>query len=148
MKRRQLARMLCTATNAHYGQFDRSGLPYIFHPIRVMQLLNTDDEELQCIALGHDLLEDTDVTQGQLIQLFSPRIVEGIHALTKFPSDTLESYKAKVKANPDARRVKLCDLQHNMDLTRLNKLTKRDVERMAEYTTFYQELLEIRHEPT
>jgi (p)ppGpp synthase/HD superfamily hydrolase len=111
-----------------------------------MQLLNTDDEELQCIALGHDLLEDTDVTQGQLIQLFSPRIVEGIHALTKFPSDTLESYKAKVKANPDARRVKLCDLQHNMDLTRLSKLTKRDVERMAEYTVFYRELLEMDHE--
>jgi GTP diphosphokinase / guanosine-3',5'-bis(diphosphate) 3'-diphosphatase len=142
MKRKLLARMLAYATHAHRDQFDRSGMPYILHPITVMTYLNTLDEELQCIALGHDLLEDCDVSQGGLIELFTPRIVDGIWALTKFPADTLETYKAKVKRNSDAIRVKLCDLQHNMDVTRLYKMNDRDVQRMAEYAQFYRELLE------
>ena len=142
MKRRYLARMMCWAVHAHRNQFDRAGMPYILHPIAVMQYLDTDDEELQCIALGHDLLEDTDTTQGQLIQEFTPRIVEGIQALTKFPGESYDSYRLKVKSNPDAVRVKLCDLRHNMDLTRLTKMTPRDVERTAEYAAFYRELLE------
>lgn len=142
MKRKLLARMMAYATHAHRDQFDRSGMPYILHPITVMQLLDTQDEELQCIAIGHDLLEDCDVSQGGLIELFTPRIIAGIWALTKFPAHSLEDYKAQVKRNADAVRVKLCDLQHNMDLTRLHKMNDRDVQRMTEYAQFYRELLE------
>lgn len=144
MKRRQLARMLAVATQAHANQFDRAGLPYILHPIKVMQLLKTDDEELQCIALGHDLIEDTGMTPLDLEDLgFSKRVVEGIWALTRSPNQLQSLYQLQVMANPDAVRVKLCDLQHNMDLTRLTKMTDRDVERTAEYARFYRDLLEI-----
>jgi (p)ppGpp synthase/HD superfamily hydrolase len=59
MKGEQLSRMLVLATNRHDGQFDKGGNPYILHPLKVMHYLKTDDEELMCIALGHDLVEDT-----------------------------------------------------------------------------------------
>ena len=57
-----LDRMLLLATTAHAGQFDRGGKPYILHPLAVMHLLGTTDEELMCIAVGHDIIEDTKTT--------------------------------------------------------------------------------------
>ena len=66
-KGEMLGAMLLLATNAHAGQFDKGGNPYILHPLRVMSFLKTDDEELQCIALGHDVIEDTSVTYRDLI---------------------------------------------------------------------------------
>lgn len=118
MKGQMLSQMLMLATYKHMGQLDKSGQSYILHPITVMQLLSTKDEELQCIALGHDLLEDTNTTQSELIETFTSRIVEGIRALTRFPAQSYADYKEQVKANRDAIFVKLCDLQHNMDPTR------------------------------
>jgi (p)ppGpp synthase/HD superfamily hydrolase len=118
MKGELLHKMLMLASYKHAGQLDKSGQPYILHPITVMYLLYTTDEELQCMALGHDLLEDTNTTQSELIEHFTPRIVEGIRSLTRFPSETYAEYIEKVKRNPDAVRVKLADLQHNMDPTR------------------------------
>lgn len=118
MKGGMLSNMLILATYKHGGQVDKSGQPYILHPLTVMHLLYTDDEELQCIALGHDLLEDTNTTLAYLTDLFTPRIVEGILALTRPPGLSYTLYKAQVKTNPDAIRVKLCDLQHNLDPSR------------------------------
>ncbi len=118
MKGEMLSNMLMLATYKHAGQVDKSGQPYILHPITVMQLLYTDDEELQCIALGHDLLEDTNVTVQALQEHFTPRVVEGILALTRPPGLSYYLYMAQVKTNPDAIRVKLCDLQHNLDPSR------------------------------
>ena len=143
MKRRELSHMLWLATTCHNNQFDRAGMPYILHPIQVMHLLNSNDEELQCIALGHDLLEDCNITAEDLrLYGFSERIIVGIVALTKLEDEPLVTYKERVKANPDAVRVKLCDLQHNSLLYRLNAIKPRDIERMADYVLFYQELLE------
>jgi GTP diphosphokinase / guanosine-3',5'-bis(diphosphate) 3'-diphosphatase len=141
MKGSMLSNMLMLATYKHCGQVDKSGQPYILHPITVMQLLYTDDEELQCIALGHDLLEDTNTTQGELIRIFTPRIVEGIRTLTRFPAQTYAEYKVQVKTNPDAVRVKLCDLQHNMDPSRKYVLPRSLHKR---YTEFFRELVVLR----
>ena len=61
-----LGKVLVLATNAHAGQFDRGGKPYILHPLKVMHYLKTDDEELQCIALLHDVIEDTSTSWKDL----------------------------------------------------------------------------------
>jgi (p)ppGpp synthase/HD superfamily hydrolase len=140
-KGEMLDRMLVIATNAHAGQFDRGGAPYILHPLRVMSFLKTDDEELQCIALGHDVIEDTAATYKDLRDSgISERVIDGIRALTKVPGETLDEYKARVFANPDAMQVKLCDLRHNTDIRRLKGVTEKDIARMAKYHTFYLEI--------
>ena len=139
-----LSVMLVIATNAHNGQFDRSGKPYILHPLKVMHYLKTEDEELQCIAIGHDLLEDTDVTIASLREAgISERVIVGIQALTKMPGETPDEYKARVKANADAIKVKMCDLRHNSDIRRLKGITEKDIQRTIKYQEFYKELREL-----
>jgi (p)ppGpp synthase/HD superfamily hydrolase len=142
MKRGEmLAKMLLLATNAHAGQFDLGGTPYILHPLKVMHYLKSDDEELQCIAIGHDVIEDTHTTFINLIDAgMSPRVVGGIRALTKQRGESYEEYKEKVFANRDAMKVKLCDLRHNTDIRRLKGVNEKDLNRMAKYQRFYLEI--------
>jgi (p)ppGpp synthase/HD superfamily hydrolase len=136
-----LNKMLVLATNRHAGQFDRGGNPYILHPLKVMYYLKSNDEELQCIALAHDLIEDTDTTYSELVEMgFTDRIVVGIMALTKVPGETHDQYKARVKANKDAVLVKMCDLRHNTDIRRLKGVTEKDMARLARYNQFFLEL--------
>jgi (p)ppGpp synthase/HD superfamily hydrolase len=144
MKRGEmLASMLVLATNAHAGQFDRGGNPYILHALKVMHYLKSNDEELQCIALGHDVIEDTATTYQDLRDAgMSERVIAAIRALTKVPGQTYEEYKASVFANEDAMRVKICDLRHNTDIRRLKGVTDRDIERVARYHGFYVELMQ------
>lgn len=133
--------MLVLATNRHAGQFDRGGLPYILHPLKVMHYLKSDDEELNCIAIGHDVVEDTDTSFEELRGLgFSERIISGIAALTKQNGESYEEYKEKVKANSDARKVKMADLRHNSDIRRLKGVTEKDLARVERYHRFYIEL--------
>ena len=136
-----LGKMLVIVTNAHAGQFDRGGAPYILHPLKVMHYLKSDDEELMVMALGHDVIEDTDVTYADLREAgISERAIRGIAALTKLPGQTLAEYKVGVFANPDARRVKMADLRHNTDIRRLKGVTEKDIARMAKYHEFFMEL--------
>jgi (p)ppGpp synthase/HD superfamily hydrolase len=144
IKGEMLDKMLLLATNAHHGQFDKGGNPYILHPIRVMSFLKTDDEELQCIALGHDVIEDTKVTYAELRESgMSQRVIDGIRALTKQSGQTLEEYKESVFSNVDAMRVKLCDLRHNSDIRRLKGVTDKDIDRMSKYHKFYLEIQNV-----
>jgi (p)ppGpp synthase/HD superfamily hydrolase len=142
MKRGEmLAKMLVLATNAHDGQFDKGGAPYILHPLKVMHYLKTNDEELQCMALGHDVIEDTRVTYRDLADAgISVRVMSGIKALTKQPGQTLDEYKEGVFANRDAMLVKSCDLRHNSDIRRLKGVTEKDLARIAKYHQFYMEI--------
>ena len=109
-----------------------------------MYMLEAQDEELQCIALGHDIVEDCDVTYTQLRELgFTERVIEGIRCLTKVPGETYEEYKLKVKGNTDAVRVKIADLRHNTDVRRLKGLSDKDINRMQRYFQFYMELVDL-----
>jgi (p)ppGpp synthase/HD superfamily hydrolase len=140
-KGEMLNKMLVLATNRHAGQFDRGGNPYILHPLKVMYYLKTDDEELQCIALAHDLIEDTDTTFAELKDMgFTDRVIEGIRCLTKMPGESYDDYKQRVKENRDAVKVKMCDLRHNTDLRRLKGVTEKDMARMEKYHRFFMEL--------
>lgn len=140
-KGQMLASMLVLATNAHAGQFDRGGNPYILHPLKVMHYTKSQDEEIQCIALGHDLLEDTKTTFRDLFEAgMSKRVIDGIIALTKMPGQDYQEYKIAVKANRDAVIVKMADLRHNSDIRRLKGVSDKDIERIAKYQKFYWEL--------
>ena len=141
-KGEMLNKMLVIATNAHQNQFDKGGSPYILHPLAVMYLLDNPDEEQQCIALGHDIVEDCGITYLELAEAgITERIIAGIRALTKVPGETHEEYKAKVKANPDAVKVKIADLTHNTDIRRLKGVSQKDMARMERYFHFYMELI-------
>ena len=139
-----LSKMLVLATNRHAGQFDKGGKPYILHPLAVMHLMDDADEEQQCIAVGHDVVEDCGVTYSELRELgFTNRIIEGIRCLTKIPGESYEEYKEKVKSNPDAVKVKKADLTHNTRIERLKGVTPKDMARMERYFHFYMELVAL-----
>lgn len=137
----RLATMLMFCTEKFDGKFDKGGKPYILHCLTVMHKLKTEDEELQCIALGHDVVEDCGVSYAELRELgMSERIVHGIRCLTKTTGETYEEYKEKVKSNPDAVLVKMQDLRHNSDIRRLKGVTEKDILRITKYHKFYLEL--------
>jgi (p)ppGpp synthase/HD superfamily hydrolase len=140
-KGEMLGRALVLATNAHSGQFDKGGSPYILHPLKVLYYIKSDDEELQCIAILHDVIEDTNTKYSDLYAAgFSERIVTGVRALTKQPGQTLDEYKEVIFANNDAMLVKLADLRHNSDIRRLKGITEKDIIRLSKYHHFYMEI--------
>lgn len=104
------------AYRAHDGQVDRSGVPYIFHPIHLAEQM---DDEISCTAaLLHDVVEDTDVTLEELTHEFPPAVTEAVALLTHDPSSDYFDYVRKIKKNPIAKKVKLADLAHNSDEVR------------------------------
>ena len=137
-----LGRMLVLAANGHAEQYDRGGKPYILHPLKVMHYLKSENEELQCIALGHDLVEDTYITETILRQNgMSERVIEAILVLTKIEGESYDAYKIRVLSSVDAMKVKMADLRHNTDIRRLKGVTEKDIARVAKYHTFYMEIL-------
>ena len=106
------------AYNAHHGQFDKGGMPYIFHPIHLAERM--DDEYSTCVALLHDTVEDTDVTIEQLEQEFPREVVDAIRLLTHAEGVEYFDYVRAIRKNPIAVKVKLADLAHNSDPTRVS----------------------------
>ena len=120
------------AKEAHAGQTDKAGLDYILHPLQVAAEMTTDEEK--AVALLHDIIEDTDVTANELLAKGLPdNIVEAVKALTKKHNQNYAAYLAGVKKNRLATAVKLADLKHNSDLSRLEKITQKDRERAEKY---------------
>jgi (p)ppGpp synthase/HD superfamily hydrolase len=111
--------MIIIATEAHCGQKDKAGKPYILHSLWVMNMLakTHSDMDLLCIAVGQDLLEDTDIDKLKS-NGFKSRVVDGIISLTKQEDETYTQYRNKVLANKDAMRVKFYSLSYFMDLNR------------------------------
>lgn len=145
-KNTMLNTMIAIAAVAHAGQFDKAGRPYILHPLKVMHYLKTNDEELECIGVGHDLFEDTNVTEDFLRSNgISERVITAIKCLTKVEGETYEQYKEKVKSNVDAIVVKMQDLRHNSDIRRLHGITEKDIKRTAKYHALYEELKLLVH---
>lgn len=141
MKQELLNAALKFATEKHEGEYDFGGKPYILHVLRVIQNTNSDDEEILCIAILHDVIEDTNATYHDLRNIgMTERIVEGVRALTKVPGQTYEEYKIAVKSNPDAVIVKMADINDNTDLKRLKGVTEKDLKRTIRYYSFYDEL--------
>ena len=104
------------AYRAHHGQKDYNGVPYIFHPIHLAEAM--DDEISCCVALLHDVVEDTDVTLAQLEEIFPKEVTEAVSLLTHREGVDYFEYVRCIKDNPIARKVKLADLAHNSDQSR------------------------------
>ena len=109
------------AYNAHINQKDRSGLPYILHPIHLAEQMDTEEECI--VALLHDVVEDT----------FSTTIIDALKLLTHDKDTDYFEYIERIKTNPLAVKVKLADLKHNSDETRLENITEKDIARNKKY---------------
>ena len=126
---------------AHKEQVDKSGLPYIFHPFHLAEQMET--EETVCAALLHDVAEDTEITLEELQKEGFPRqVLAALALLTHYEAVPYMEYVAKVKENPVARAVKLADLRHNSDLTRLDYVDEKAKERAEKYKAAMALLLE------
>jgi len=102
---------------AHHGQLDKSGVPYVFHPFHLAEQMT--DEASTCAALLHDVVEDTQVTLEELEQLFPAEVTQAVALLTHADGVDYFDYVRAIGQNPIARKVKLADLAHNSDETRL-----------------------------
>lgn len=132
------------ATLAHKGQVDKSGKDYINHPIAVSSKCNSLKAKI--VGLLHDVVEDTDVTLEYLSNYFTSDIIEAISLVTKtYPLDINKYYK-NIKNNPIAKEVKLADLSHNMDLSRLDNITEYDLRRNEKYKKYYDYLINDKQE--
>ena len=119
------------AYKAHEGQTDKAGVPYIFHPIHIAEQM--DSEESCVVALLHDVVEDSDITLEILSKYFNDDIIAALRVLTKKENDDYVMYIKRVKTNKLATKVKIKDLEHNRDLTRLDEVTDKDRKRSLKY---------------
>ena len=132
MKQSQNQKTYEIAKRAHLGQVDKAGEDYIKHPEKVASFVKTDEEK--AVAYLHDVIEDTELTLVDLHEYgFSKEILEAVDVITKKRGEDYQSYLNSVKNNKLARAVKLADLRHNSDLTRLTKITEKDIKRKEKY---------------
>jgi (p)ppGpp synthase/HD superfamily hydrolase len=132
-KYKQLSMAISIAVEAHEGQYDRGGKPYILHPLHLMNQLMFD-AELATIAVLHDVVEDSDWTLSKLEDVgFSYRVLSALGYLTHEAGISYENYIRGVANNHDAIRVKRKDLEHNSDITRLKGIKGKDLKRMEKY---------------
>lgn len=131
MESRKYALALALARFAHEGQTDKAGQDYIQHPMAVAAQLTGED--CRIAALLHDVLEDTFVTPETLENLFGREIREAVEALTRQEQEDYFAFVSRAARNPIARQVKMADLRHNMDLSRLPEVTPQDLQRLEKY---------------
>lgn len=117
---------------AHKDQVDKSDMPYVFHPFHLAEQMETEDTVIT--ALLHDVVEDTDYTIDDLIEMgFSDNVISALKLLTHEPGIPYMDYVKKIKENPVAKAVKLKDLAHNSDLTRLDYVDDKARKRVKKY---------------
>jgi (p)ppGpp synthase/HD superfamily hydrolase len=128
-----LERAVAIAAEAHAGQVDKAGAPYLLHPLRVMLQMRTQEERI--VAVLHDVVEDSEFWMLDRLRAegFPPSIVEAIHALTRRLGETYDDFIGRAGRHPMARRVKVADLHDNMDLSRIACPTDNDRQRVAKY---------------
>ena len=127
------------AQYAHEGQYDKGGNPYIIHPAFVASQVTTNEEKV--VAWLHDVLEDTDFDKNELQRIFGDEIMEALDCVTHRKYESWEDYIARVSSNPVAIKVKLADLTHNMDLSRIPNPCEADYARIRRYEKTYELLL-------
>lgn len=127
-----LEKAIALALEVHQGQEDRYGHPYILHPLHVMSQMETETEMVAAVL--HDVIEDSQMTLDDLREAgFPPDVLEAVDLMTHRPEDSYESYVRKLKPHPIARKIKLADLQHNMDVRRMDHVQPEDAQRLEKY---------------
>ena len=127
-----LERAIAIAAEAHAGQKDKAGNPYLLHPLRVMLAVKAPEERI--VAVLHDVVEDTPWTLDALrAEGFSRGVVNAVDALTRRKGEEYFEFVRRAVAHPIARPVKIADLRDNLDMTRIAPPTSRDSERFVRY---------------
>lgn len=127
-----LERAITIAATAHAGQLDKTGACYILHPLRMMMRL--DERDAKIVAVLHDVVEDTEWTFEALAREgFSTEVLRALDCVTKREGEDYQAFVQRSASNPLARRVKLMDLEDNMNLLRLSQVTAKDLERLQKY---------------
>lgn len=127
-----LEKAIAIAVEAHVGQVRKDGTPYILHPLHLMMQMNTEAEMITAVL--HDVVEDSGVTLAQLEDAgFGEEIITAVALLTHQDGIPYDIYIKEIKANQLARRVKLADLAHNMDVRALPELNEKDWKRLQRY---------------
>ena len=117
---------------AHKNQLDKSGIPYVFHPIHLAEQMQ--DEETTLVALLHDVVEDSEYSLEALRAMgFGETVLEAIALMTHDEKVPYMDYVARIKPNPIARAVKIADLKHNSDLSRLDAVDDKAMARVEKY---------------
>ena len=127
-----LERAIQISVKAHEGQMDKAGAPYVLHPLRLMLKMNSEIEMIAAVL--HDVVEDTEWSMGDLRnEGFSNEVLGILECLTHGNDEDYETYISRIKPNPIATKVKLADLEDNMDLTRIDKPKEADFKRVEKY---------------
>ena len=122
---------LCFA--AHRDQTDKSGMPYVFHPFHLAEQMT--DEYTTTVALLHDVVEDTGLTFDDLAaEGFPEEVISALKLLTHDVKVEYMDYVARIKDNPIAKAVKLADLKHNSDTSRLDSVDEKALKRVEKYS--------------
>jgi (p)ppGpp synthase/HD superfamily hydrolase len=128
-----LERAIAIAVEAHAGQRDKSGAPYVLHPLRVMLSLPSNDERI--VAVLHDVCEDCPGWTFERLRAegFSERVLTALNSVTKRDGEAYEDFVRRAADNPVGRAVKLADMEDNCDLSRISSPTERDFARIEKY---------------
>ncbi|MCI0524983.1 MAG: HD domain-containing protein [Acidobacteria bacterium] len=127
-----LEKAISIAAQAHESQKDKSGAPYILHPLRMMMRMKS--ETAMIAAILHDVVEDSDWTLEQLRgEGFSEEVLEAVDCLTNRDGESYDEFIVRVKTSIIARQVKIADLEDNMDIKRIGEMTPKDLARIEKY---------------
>lgn len=138
---RLIERSLTIALRAYAGKTDKAGREYILHPLRVMARMKTDQE--MSAALLHDVLEDSEITAEQLLAEGIPaEVVEAVQFLSKSENEDYMDFVARTKQNKLAAKVKIADIEDNIDVLRLTSLDEWDLARIKKYHSAWRFLIE------
>ncbi|MBN1995856.1 MAG: GTP pyrophosphokinase [Anaerolineae bacterium] len=131
---------IALAVKTHQGQVDKYGQPYILHPLRVMFRLETELEQM--VGILHDVVEDSELTLADLRQTgYAPEVIEALDGVTRRQEETYDEFVERSLAHPVSRRVKLADLEDNMDLRRMStEMGDKDFERLKRYRRAWERL--------
>jgi (p)ppGpp synthase/HD superfamily hydrolase len=134
-----LEKAIQCAVKAHAGQKDKAGAPYILHPLRIMMKMENQDGMIA--AMLHDVVEDSSVTLADLrAEGFSEEVIAAVDHLTRREGEAYEIFINRLRHNPLAVKVKLADLEDNMDIRRIENVTGRDIERIQKYQAAREKL--------
>ena len=127
-----LQRAIEIAVEAHHGQKDKNGMPYILHPLRLMFQMKSDSEKMAAVL--HDVVEDSDWTLEQLkSEGFNGDVIEAVNLLTRDDNDSYDEFVQKIASSPISKAVKIADITDNLDLSRISRMTGKDVARVKKY---------------
>lgn len=136
-----LEKAIAIAAKAHEGQTDKGGVAYIMHPLKLMMVMDTEDERITAIL--HDVVEDSSITIEDLkTEGFSEPVLEAITLLTREKKASYQKYIEAIAENALATKVKMADLSHNMDITRIPEATLKDFKQREQYEKYQQYLIE------